>query len=209
MQAPSKSTASPASNSAGPVVVSGLRQESRQLSGNGPCRAKNAMVAKGKNLLLRSSSRPSRDTNFSLKPRHYRLSGNLPWHSPDSTGFSSHFPTFFTLFRGNPAFLPTKLTFRREQKSFLLELKPFLLELKPFYFELKPFYFELKPFYFELKPFLLEQISFYLELKSFLCELKSFLLGQISFFHRQFRQKTSFFSGLLPEFRVMCAFACS
>jgi hypothetical protein len=56
---------------------------------------------------------------------------------------------------------------------------------------------------------LLEQISFYLELKSFLCELKSFLLGQISFFHRQFRQKTSFFSGLLPEFRVMCAFACS
>ena len=139
MQAPSKRTASLASNSAGPVVVSGLWPEFR------------------------------------------RLPGNCSRHNFVATGFFSHFPPFLTLFRENPAFLSTKLTFLRE-------LKPFYLELKPFYFELKPFYLELKPFYLELK---------------------SFLLGQISFFLGQFRQKTAFFSGLLPEIRVMCAFACS
>ena len=123
-----------------------------------------------------------------LWPEFRRLPGNCSRHNFVATGFFSHFPPFLTLFRENPAFLSTKLTFLRE-------LKPFYLELKPFYFELKPFYFELKPFYFELKPFYLE--------------LKSFLLGQISFFLGQFRQKTAFFSGPLPEIRVMCAFACS
>jgi transcription initiation factor TFIID subunit 15 len=130
-----------------------------------------------------------------LWPEFRRLPGNCSRHNFDATGFFSHFPPFLTLFRENPAFLSTKLTFLRE-------LKPFYFELKPFYFELKPFYFELKSFYFELKPF-------YFELKSFYFELKSFLLGQISFFLGQFRQKTAFFSGLLPEIRVMCAFACS
>ena len=153
MQAPSKRTASLASNSAGPVVVSGLWPEFR------------------------------------------RLPGNCSRHNFVATGFFSHFPPFLTLFRENPAFLSTKLTFLRELKRFYLELKPFYLELKPFYLELKPFYLELKPFYLELKPFYFE--------------LKSFLLGQISFFLGQFRQKTAFFSGLLPEIRVMCAFACS
>ena len=116
-----------------------------------------------------------------LWPEFRRLSGNCSWHNFDATGFFSHFPPFLTLFRENPAFLSTKLTFMHEEKPFYLELKSFYLELKSFYFELKPFYLE----------------------------LKSFLLGQISFFLGQFRQKTSFFSGLLPEFRVMCAFACS
>jgi len=146
-----------------------------------------------------------------LWPEFRRLPGNCSGHNLDATGFFSHFPTFLTLFRRNPAFLSTKLTFMREEKSFYLELKSFYLELKsfylelkPFYFELKPFYFELKPFYFELKPFYFELKPFYFELKSFYLELKSFLLGQISFFLGQFRQKTAFFSGLLPEFRVMC-----
>ena len=130
-----------------------------------------------------------------LWPEFRRLPGNCSRHNFVATGFFSHFPPFLTLFRENPAFLSTKLTFLRE-------LKPFYLELKPFYFELKRFYLELKSFYFELKPF-------YLELKPFYLELKSFLLGQISFFLGQFRQKTAFFSGLLPEIRVMCAFACS
>jgi len=181
MQAPSKRTASLASNSAGPVVVSGLWPEFR------------------------------------------RLPGNCSRHNFVATGFFSHFPPFLTLFRENPAFLSTKLTFLRELKPFYLELKPFYFELKPFYFELKPFYFELKRFYFELKPFYFELKRFYfelkpfyfelkpfyLELKPFYLELKSFLLGQISFFLGQFRQKTAFFSGPLPEIRVMCAFACS
>ena len=123
-----------------------------------------------------------------LWPEFRRLPGNCSRHNFVATGFFSHFPPFLTLFRENPAFLSTKLTFLRELKPFYLELKPFYLELKPFYLELKPFYLELKPFYFELK---------------------SFLLGQISFFLGQFRQKTAFFSGLLPEIRVMCAFACS
>ena len=144
-----------------------------------------------------------------LWPEFRRLPGNCSRHNFDATGFFSHFPPFLTLFRENPAFLSTKLTFLRELKPFYLELKPFYFELKPFYFELKPFYFELKPFLLELKSFLLELKSFLLKQISFYLELKSFLLGQISFFHRQFRQKTSFFSGLLPEFRVMCAFACS
>ena len=130
-----------------------------------------------------------------LWPEFRRLSGNCSRHNFDATGFFSHFPPFLTLFRENPAFLSTKLTFLRELKRFYFELKRFYFELKRFYFELKPFYFELKPFYFELKPFYLE--------------LKSFLLGQISFFLGQFRQKTAFFSGPLPEIRVMCAFACS
>jgi len=144
-----------------------------------------------------------------LWPEFRRLSGNCSRHNFDATGFFSHFPPFLTLFRENPAFLSTKLTFLRELKRFYLELKPFYLELKPFYLELKPFYLELKPFYLELKPFYFELKPFYFELKPFYLELKSFLLGQISFFLGQFRQKTSFFSGLLPEFRVMCAFACS
>jgi hypothetical protein len=137
-----------------------------------------------------------------LWPEFRRLPGNCSRHNFVATGFFSHFPPFLTLFRENPAFLSTKLTFLRELKPFYLELKPFYFELKPFYFELKPFYFELKRFYFELKPF-------YFELKPFYLELKSFLLGQISFFLGQFRQKTAFFSGPLPEIRVMCAFACS
>ena len=135
-----------------------------------------------------------------LWPEFRRLPGNCSRHNFVATGFFSHFPPFLTLFRENPAFLSTKLTFLRELKPFYLELKPFYFELKPFYFELKPFYFELKRFYFELKPF-------YFELKPFYLELKSFLLGQISFFLGQFRQKTAFFSGPLPEIRVMCAFA--
>ena len=137
-----------------------------------------------------------------LWPEFRRLPGNCSRHNFVATGFFSHFPPFLTLFRENPAFLSTKLTFLRELKRFYFELKRFYFELKPFYFELKRFYFELKPFYFELKPF-------YFELKPFYLELKSFLLGQISFFLGQFRQKTAFFSGLLPEIRVMCAFACS
>ena len=177
MHAPSKGTTSPAGNSAGLLVV-----------------------ASG------------------LWPEFRRLPGNCQGHNLDATGFFSNFPTFLTLFRRNPAFLSTKLTFLREEKSFYLELKPFYFELKPFYLELKPFYFELKPFLLELKPFYLELKPFYLELKSFYCELKSFycelkpfylelksfLLGQISFFLGQFRQKTAFFSGLPPEFRVIC-----
>ena len=137
-----------------------------------------------------------------LWPEFRRLPGNCSRHNFVATGFFSHFPPFLTLFRENPAFLSTKLTFLRELKRFYFELKRFYFELKPFYFELKPFYLELKPFYLELKPF-------YFELKPFYLELKSFLLGQISFFLGQFRQKTAFFSGLLPEIRVMCAFACS
>ena len=144
-----------------------------------------------------------------LWPEFRRLPGNCSRHNFDATGFFSHFPPFFTLFRENPAFLSTKLTFLRELKPFYLELKPFYFELKRFYFELKRFYFELKPFYLELKPFYFELKPFYFELKPFYLELKSFLLGQISFFLGQFRQKTAFFSGLLPEIRVMCAFACS
>ena len=144
-----------------------------------------------------------------LWPEFRRLPGNCSRHNFVATGFFSHFPPFLTLFRENPAFLSTKLTFLRELKRFYLELKPFYLELKPFYLELKPFYLELKPFYLELKPFYFELKPFYFELKPFYLELKSFLLGQISFFLGQFRQKTAFFSGPLPEIRVMCAFACS
>ena len=144
-----------------------------------------------------------------LWPEFRRLPGNCSRHNFVATGFFSHFPPFLTLFRENPAFLSTKLTFLRELKRFYFELKRFYFELKRFYFELKPFYFELKRFYFELKTFYFELKPFYFELKPFYLELKSFLLGQISFFLGQFRQKTAFFSGLLPEIRVMCAFACS